>query len=341
MTRRPRATSTSPRRPGFARAWRIGALRRRWFALGHRWSLLVAGTGLVLGLNRAAPIRTSAQFVTGTPEPGGAPGPAGHRAVPAGADSRAGHPAGPRLRRLQGRPGRPGPVAGPRRLRGSGLHGKGIRCVRWADPPGLGALRGGRRIPVDRLPAGPSRGGEAGRQAGGRGGRGVLRRRAGADARGHRPPDRRGRRRHHLAQPGHRAVPERRRQRAGGVQEALGRLPVLLRVRRPDRRWQRRIRAPAPTGPAGCGRFAPQLCQLYQAAAGGASVDAGLASLLADSSPSSVLDQMRAPVLLSQGEQDSLFGLGEADANARQLVASRCPGAAALAGRRPRRAQLR
>src|SRR6185437_3766742 len=44
---------------------------RRWLALGIV-VLLVAAAGLLLGLNRDAPVRTSAQFVTGTPEPGGA-----------------------------------------------------------------------------------------------------------------------------------------------------------------------------------------------------------------------------------------------------------------------------
>lgn len=73
---------------------------------------------------------------------------------------------------------------------------------------------------------------------------------------------------------------------------------------------------------ARCGRFAPQFCQLYQAAAGGGRLSGDVVQLLADSSPASVLSQMRAPVLLTQGEQDSLFPLSEADANARQLSAA-------------------
>jgi ABC-2 type transport system ATP-binding protein len=72
-------------------------------------------------------------------------------------------------------------------------------------------------------------------------------------------------------------------------------------------------------GSAGCGRFAPALCALYQSAASGSTLAANAQRLLAESSPDSVLDKMRAPTLLTQGEQDSLFPLSEADANARQL----------------------
>ena len=53
--------------------------------------------------------------------------------------------------------------------------------------------------------------------------------------------------------------------------------------------------------------------------------DLRLATLLAESSPASVLAGMRAPTLLTQGEQDSLFPLSEADANARQISAAGAP----------------
>src|SRR5581483_11730060 len=78
-------------------------------------------------------------------------------------------------------------------------------------------------------------------------------------------------------------------------------------------------------GSAGCGRFAANICQLYQGVAGGTGPPSDVVSLLADSSPASVLDGMRAPTLLTQGEQDSLFPLSEADANARQLSAAGAP----------------
>lgn len=79
------------------------------------------------------------------------------------------------------------------------------------------------------------------------------------------------------------------------------------------------------SGSSPCGRFAPQLCTLYQQAASGRGLDPAFAGLLADSSPSSVLSGLRAPTLLTQGEQDSLFPLSEADANARQLAAAGAP----------------
>ncbi|MGT2426539.1 alpha/beta fold hydrolase [Amnibacterium kyonggiense] len=68
-----------------------------------------------------------------------------------------------------------------------------------------------------------------------------------------------------------------------------------------------------------CSRFTAQLCSLYgRLVAGGSLTDADLA-LLRRSSPSSVLGGMTAPTLLLQGVQDSLFSLGQADANRRQL----------------------
>ncbi|MFC7657602.1 alpha/beta hydrolase family protein [Pseudonocardia benzenivorans] len=46
------------------------------------------------------------------------------------------------------------------------------------------------------------------------------------------------------------------------------------------------------------------------------------AQLLYRSSPASVTDRITAPTLLVQGEQDTLFGLDQADANARQIAAA-------------------
>jgi ABC-2 type transport system ATP-binding protein len=64
-----------------------------------------------------------------------------------------------------------------------------------------------------------------------------------------------------------------------------------------------------------CGRFLPRICAIYQqvAAAGRATPQA--ISLLERSSPASVAGRMRAPTLLIQGENDSLFGLDQANAN--------------------------
>ena len=74
-----------------------------------------------------------------------------------------------------------------------------------------------------------------------------------------------------------------------------------------------------------CGRFAPDLCAAYQHAAGTGEPDASILSLLTASSPAGVLNRIVAPTLLSQGEQDSLFPLGQADANARGIAAHGTP----------------
>ena len=70
-----------------------------------------------------------------------------------------------------------------------------------------------------------------------------------------------------------------------------------------------------------CGRFAPDLCAAYQHAAVAGEPDASMLSLLEASSPAGVLSRITAPTLLSQGEQDSLFPLGQSDANARGIAA--------------------
>ncbi|WP_298802173.1 alpha/beta fold hydrolase [uncultured Pseudokineococcus sp.] len=75
-------------------------------------------------------------------------------------------------------------------------------------------------------------------------------------------------------------------------------------------------------GPGACGSLAPDLCAGYLDAIATGEVGDDLAALLRASSPASVLDDVDAPVLLVQGQQDSLFPLTEADANARQLAAA-------------------
>ena len=71
-----------------------------------------------------------------------------------------------------------------------------------------------------------------------------------------------------------------------------------------------------------CGRFAPEVCAAYQQAASAGEPDASILSLLRASSPAGVLNRITAPTLLSQGEQDSLFPLEQADANARGIAAN-------------------
>jgi ABC-2 type transport system ATP-binding protein len=73
--------------------------------------------------------------------------------------------------------------------------------------------------------------------------------------------------------------------------------------------------AGAGAGASLCGRFLPSICAVYQQAAlTGMATPQAIATLDA-SSPSSVASRMAAPTLLVQGEQDSLFGLDQADAN--------------------------
>jgi ABC-2 type transport system ATP-binding protein len=74
-----------------------------------------------------------------------------------------------------------------------------------------------------------------------------------------------------------------------------------------------------------CGRFAPDICAGYQSAAQTGRPGPALLRLLRQSSPATVLAHVTAPTLLSQGEQDSLFPLSEADANARGIASHGTP----------------
>jgi ABC-2 type transport system ATP-binding protein len=68
-----------------------------------------------------------------------------------------------------------------------------------------------------------------------------------------------------------------------------------------------------------CGRFLPSICAMYQQAAEAGQATPAAISLLQRSSPASVAARMDAPTLLIQGEHDSLFDLGQADANYRAI----------------------
>ena len=74
-----------------------------------------------------------------------------------------------------------------------------------------------------------------------------------------------------------------------------------------------------------CGRFAADLCTAYQQAATTGEPDASILALLQASSPAGVLHRITAPTLLSQGEQDSLFPLGQSAANATGIAANGTP----------------
>ncbi|MPQ98209.1 alpha/beta fold hydrolase [Modestobacter sp. I12A-02628] len=74
-----------------------------------------------------------------------------------------------------------------------------------------------------------------------------------------------------------------------------------------------------------CGAFRPEVCAAYQSAASTGTLSPEVAAVLDRSSPASVIDRIQAPTLLIQGTRDSLFGLGEADANARGIAANGTP----------------
>jgi len=72
----------------------------------------------------------------------------------------------------------------------------------------------------------------------------------------------------------------------------------------------------------GCGRLRLQVCAAYAQVADSGRVDAAMHALLARSSPAAVVGKITAPTLLVQGEQDTLFPLDQADANARAIAAT-------------------
>jgi ABC-2 type transport system ATP-binding protein len=77
-----------------------------------------------------------------------------------------------------------------------------------------------------------------------------------------------------------------------------------------------------PGAPATCGRFTAELCAAYTEAATTGRISPSTAALLRRSSPATVADRITAPTLLVQGEADTLFGLDQADATARQIAAT-------------------
>lgn len=68
-----------------------------------------------------------------------------------------------------------------------------------------------------------------------------------------------------------------------------------------------------------CGRFSTEICRAYRNIALHGKADADTLRLLHKVSPESVTEKIDIPTLLVQGEQDTLFGLDQADANARQI----------------------
>ncbi|MEU6413055.1 CocE/NonD family hydrolase [Microbispora sp. NPDC046933] len=74
-----------------------------------------------------------------------------------------------------------------------------------------------------------------------------------------------------------------------------------------------------------CGRFLPQICEMYQEVAETGRATEEAVDLLRRSSPVSVPGRIKVPTLLIQGQRDSLFPLSHADANARAIAATGAP----------------
>lgn len=75
----------------------------------------------------------------------------------------------------------------------------------------------------------------------------------------------------------------------------------------------------------GCERFEPRLCEMYNRVAVNGKPDAEARKLLAERSPQAVGDRIDVPALLMQGQTDSLFPLGQADATAKAIRANHAP----------------
>ncbi|MEU5524062.1 alpha/beta fold hydrolase [Streptomyces sp. NPDC047860] len=75
----------------------------------------------------------------------------------------------------------------------------------------------------------------------------------------------------------------------------------------------------------GCDRFRTELCAMYERVAESGVPDAEARALLEARSPSAVADHINVPTLLVQGQSDSLFPLGQADAAAQAIRANGAP----------------
>ncbi|QPP10237.1 alpha/beta fold hydrolase [Streptomyces bathyalis] len=75
----------------------------------------------------------------------------------------------------------------------------------------------------------------------------------------------------------------------------------------------------------GCGRFETDVCEMYERVAVSGKPDAAARELLAARSPSAVGDRIKVPTLIAQGQSDSLFPLGQADAMAKAIRANGAP----------------
>ncbi|MFJ2216860.1 alpha/beta fold hydrolase [Streptomyces sp. NPDC101062] len=75
----------------------------------------------------------------------------------------------------------------------------------------------------------------------------------------------------------------------------------------------------------GCSSFQKELCEMYERVAVAGKPDDAARELLAKRSPSAVGDRIDVPALIVQGQTDSLFPLGHADAMAKRISANGAP----------------
>ncbi len=83
--------------------------------------------------------------------------------------------------------------------------------------------------------------------------------------------------------------------------------------------------APPPVQNVQCGRFSQQICDFYLQVATTGRATPEAVELLESRSPARVLDKIKAPTLLIQGQADTLFPLAEADRNAKGIAANGTP----------------
>ncbi|MDF6042540.1 alpha/beta fold hydrolase [Streptomyces sp. JH14] len=79
------------------------------------------------------------------------------------------------------------------------------------------------------------------------------------------------------------------------------------------------------TSSGGCEKFEKQLCTMYERVAVSGKPDAAARNLLTERSPSVVGDRIKVPALIVQGQTDSLFPLGQADAMAHAISRNGAP----------------
>ncbi|MGH4028379.1 alpha/beta fold hydrolase [Actinomycetota bacterium Odt1-20B] len=75
----------------------------------------------------------------------------------------------------------------------------------------------------------------------------------------------------------------------------------------------------------GCDKFERSLCAMYDRVAAAGKPDAKARGLLTERSPSAVADRIKVPALIMQGQSDSLFPLGQADAMEKAIRANHAP----------------